>query len=298
MKRRAYTLVVMIGMVLLGVLYWFDLSYFVDDKTGFVNQFPLWGRYLLVVVLVVLSILGLRGVSPYSVGLMRVKSSLLSVLFGLAGIFGVLYGITSVVFFAKVQPQEMNSLGAAYSQSIDIWYQFLLGISYIWYGIWMLLVSHQMIKQDRPSPTKSAVLGMFAAFPFCLQTVYRAILNPNSIYRLENLVNILSALFTMLWFGMLLRALYIALVHKRVRWMYLFGLITFLFSACFQFTQIMYEISLNGFTLILFFDALNKLMLGIVTGVVSLEIASREELKPKRLIVKLKRFPKDPTSFN
>lgn len=298
MKRKSFTIGVMAFMVLIGVLYWFDLSHFINPSTGFVDQFPLWIRYLLAVVAVGLAVVGLRGISPYAIGLLRIRNNKMALLFGLAGIAGIVFGEHSFVGNLLLYVGTRNQTVVLQAQGVDVWYQMALGISYMWYGAWMLLAAKQLAEQEKPSPTRSAIGGMFAALPFCLQTVYRAIVNPNSIYRLANLINILAALFTMLWFGMLLRALYIALVHRRVLWMYFFGLVNFFLSTCLQGTQYLHEISVQGFSWSVFLQAFNVIMIGLVTGCVSLEIAGREKLKPQKIEVNLKSFPKDPFSFN
>lgn len=297
MKRKAFTLAVMAFMIFVGVIYWYDLSSFINPVTGFADRFPLWPRYLLAIVAAGLAVVGLRGVSPYAIGLLRIRNIKLALLFGLAGIAGIVYGehsaVESIILYIGVK----NNTTVAQLQGVEIYYQIILGLSYIWYGVWMILAAKQLAEQTKPSPTKSAVGGMLAALPFCLQTVYRAIVNPNSIYRLANLINILAALFTMLWFGMLLRALYIALVQRRVRWMYFFGLITFLLSTCLQGTQYIYQLVTQGFSWGVFLQAFNVIMVGLVTGGASLEIAGREELKPQKIVVRLKNYPKDPFSF-
>ncbi|MDL2324475.1 hypothetical protein LJC61_04925 [Ruminococcaceae bacterium OttesenSCG-928-A16] len=274
MKSKAFTVVVMLVMVLTGAAYWADLSLFINPATGFVQTGPLWVRYVVLAAVLVLAAFGLRGVSPHAIGVLRVKNRKLSILFVLAGVSGLVFGVFSAALAVPSLVAVTLDSEPVLALVVSVVYQLLLGLLFVWYGIWMLLAARQLQKQSRPSPTQSAGPGMLAAMPFCLQTVYRVLINPSSVYRTANIVHIFTALFSMLWFGMLLRALYIALVRQRVRWMYLFGLVTFLFATCLEFAGALHTIVAGEFALLPLLEGICTGFFGLTAGVVSISIVS------------------------
>lgn len=280
MKNKGYTVFVLLVMLLIGGAYWIDCSLFTNPETGFVEKGGLWVRYVVLAVPLLLAVLGVRRVKPYAMAVLRVKSRPMGVLFAAAGIAGFAHGVAGTAFGipdflvtlnmgADVEQAQKNALLLAAG------YLLIQGLLFVWYGIWMLLVSRQMLRQDKPSPTAGAFPGVLAALPFCLQTIYRVMINPSSVYRLSNVVHALVALFSMLWLALLLRALYIALVRQRVRWMYLFGLVTFLFSVL-EVVQTVHRLLQNGFDLAALLEAVCVGLLGLLTGSVSVIIAGMD----------------------
>lgn len=283
MKAKAYTLFVLFIMLLAGAAYWADLSLFINPATGFVQQGPLWLRYVALVAVLALAVVGLRRVGPRAIGALRLKQGKLSVLFVLAGAASLAYGIASIVFTVPAFVENVQALGLRDTQTMGNVFSLLLGGLFAWYGVWMWLAARQLRTQKSPSPTTSALPGILAVLPFCLQTVYRVLINPSSIYRIANVVHILTALFSMLWLSMLLRAFYIALVRKRARRMYLLGLVTFLFATCLDFTQTLHGLLNTGWQLLPFLEGVNGGLLGLVAAGVSVAIVGQNSAKEEEM---------------
>lgn len=272
MKRKLPTILILLVMVLVGAMYWVDLSYYTDPKTGFIVRGTVWMRFIILLLPIFMSMLGLRTVGPKAISVLRVRNKGLVVLFTLAGLMGLGYGVIMVLTsFVPLAP-----------------YSIIMGGLYVWYGIWMALAALQLLVQFAPSPTNSALLGVLAALPFCATTVYRIMVEPSSLYRIGPVVKAFSALCAMLWFGMLLRSLYIALPRKRVRWMYLFGVLTFLFATCLELPLAVFTYRNSGLATMQLLEAVTMGLFGIVAGCVSVSIAGQSEAP--QLEIKEKRF--------
>ncbi len=261
MKRKLPTILILLVMVLIGAMHWVDLSYYTDPVTGFVTQGSVWVRYLVLLLPLVMVLLGLRTVGPRALAVLRVRNPVLGALFAVAAIAGGAYGAVAVV-------SGLAALSA---------FQIVLGALCVVYAIWMVLCAIQMFTQATPAPTGSALPGVFAALPFCILSVYRVMVNPTSLYRVAPLVSALSAIFAMLWVGMLLRSLYIALPHRRVRWMYFFGAFTFLFSTCLELPSAVFSAMFRSFDLPSLLQGVLMGTLGLVAGAVSVSIAGQAE---------------------
>lgn len=272
MKRKLPTILILQVMALVGAMYWVDLSYYTDPQTGFIIRGTVWMRFSILLLPIVMSILGFRTVGPKAISVLRVRNKGLALLFALVGLAGLAYGVivilTSFVPFAP--------------------YSVIMGGLFVWYGIWMTLVALQLLVQFAPSPTNSAIWGVVAALPFCAITVYRIMIEPSSLHRIGPVVKAFSALCAMLWFGMLLRALYIALPRQRVRWMYFFGVLTFLFSTCLELPLAVHTYMNRGLPTLQLMEAATLALLGLVAGSVSVSIAGKSEAP--RLEMKETRF--------
>lgn len=259
MKRKLPTILILLVMVLVGAMYWVDLSYYTDPATGFILRGSVWARYAVVVLPLAMCVMGLRTVGPRAISVMRVKSAGLGGVMIAAAVVGVLYGIFQ--FFTG-----LNTGGI---------YGMVLGLLSAWYGVWMFLAAMQMFTQTAPSPTKSAIWGVLAGLPFAAITVYRILIRPSSLYRVAPVVRAFSALFAMLWFGLFLRALYIALPRRRVRWMYLAGVFTFLFSTCLELPLAFNTLAAGHTTGMDLFQSLVMATFGLVAGCISVAIAGQ-----------------------
>lgn len=259
MRQKMPTVFILMVMCLVGAAYWVDLCYYTDSKTGFVLQAPVWVRYLVLIVPMLMSVLGLRTVGPKAISVMRVKNAKLGGLFIVAAVVGVAFGIANTI-------SALSSLSA---------YGIALGLLMVWYGAWMLLSGVQIITQNVASPTKSALLGMLAGLPYIITAVYRILANPSSLHRIGPLVRSVSAIILLIWFGMLLRSLYIALPRRRVQGLYFFGLITFMFSTCIELPYAIYTTVYGGEQVISLLESINMAVLGLVAGCVSVSVAGR-----------------------
>lgn len=261
MKRKMPTILILMVMVLVGAMYWVDLSYYTDPVTGFVIRGSVLLRYAVVGLPLLMSLLGLRTVGPRAISVLRVKSPSLGGLFAVAAAIGMVWGIALLV---------------AGAFKLDI-YQIVLGGFSLWYGVWMCLAAIQLFTQNTPSPTKSAIWGVFAAAPFVLITVYRIMIRPSSLYRVGPLVRSFAALFAMLWFGLLLRSLYIALPRRRVRWMYFTGVFTFLFATCLELPLAINMMQLGRYSGMELLESVAMASLGLVAGCVSVAVAGQSD---------------------
>lgn len=259
MKQKLPTILILLVMVLVGAMYWVDLSYYTDPATGFILRGSVWARYAVLSVPLLMCILGLRTVGPRAISVMRVKSAGIGAAMILASLIGILYGI-----FLMMGSWQMASV-----------FHKTIGVFTIWYGIWMFMAALQMLTQHAPSPTKNAFWGAISGLPFVAITVYRILIKPSSLYRVAPLVKAFSALFAMLWIGLLLRALYIALPRRRVRWMYLGGVFTFLFSTCLELPLSVYMFALGSTSGMDLFQSIFLAAFGIVAGCVSVAIAGQ-----------------------
>ncbi|MFV0412807.1 MAG: hypothetical protein ACK5L3_05975 [Oscillospiraceae bacterium] len=262
MKRTI--LVVLLLAILLGVgaLYWVDLSAYTDHATGFTRLGSVWARYGVLLFALAACCGCIALVGPGAVGAMRHKSRALSLVFCLAGVAGGFYG--GLFFYGGLQQLSV--------------FEMVTGALYLWYGIWLLLAARQFWRQNKPSPTKSAFWGLLAAMPLCIQTIYRVLSKPASLYRMAPLIRIFSALFAMLWFGMLLRALYIAMVRRRAQWMCVCGMAAFLFGLL-EFLQLLYSALYQGTDLQSLAEAANALVAGVLAACVSVSILNQREAK-------------------
>ncbi|MGD9560002.1 MAG: hypothetical protein AB7V55_05285 [Oscillospiraceae bacterium] len=263
MRQKLPTLLILLVMALLGAVYWLDLSYYTDPVSGFVVQGPILLRYAVLAVPALMCLLGLRTVGPRAISVLRTKNPALARVFVAAAVVGVAYGITRVV----VSLQPMSTFGL------------VVGALFIWYGVWMFLVALQLFSQTAPSPTKHAIWGVLAAVPFSPITVYRILVRPSTLYRVGPLARALAALLAMLWFGLLLRALYIALPRRRVRWMYLAGMFTFLFATCLELPYAVFMMIFGEMAPIDMFESLNMAVLGLAAGGVSVAIAGKSSAR-------------------
>ena len=259
MKRKLPTILILLVMVLVGAMYWVDLAYYTDPGTGFILRGTVWERYAVALLPLAMCIMGLRTVGPRAISVMRVKSGGLGGVMVAAAVVGFLYGLFQVL-------TGFNT-GSAYGV--------VLGALSAWYGVWMFLAGMQMFTQTAPSPTKNAIWGVLAGLPFAAITVYRILIRPSSLYRIAPVVRAFSSLFAMLWFGMLLRALYIALPRRRVRWMYLVGVFTFLFSTCLELPLAFNTLAAGHTTGMDLFQSLMMATFGLVAGCVSVAIAGQ-----------------------
>lgn len=272
MNRKMPTILILMVMVIIGAIYWLDLSYYTDPVTGFIIRGTVWMRFAIVLLPIVMAFLGLRTVGPRAISVLRVRNKALAGLFTAAGMVGIAFGGIKVL--TSFSPFSLYSV--------------VLGGLFIWYGVWMLLAALQLFVQFAPSPTVSALLGVAAALPFCAITVFRILVEPSSLYRVGPVVKAFSALFAMRWFGMLLRALYVALPRKMVRWMYLLGVLTFLFATCLELPLAVHTYLTSGLPFVQLAEAVNMAMLGLVAGCVSVSIAGKSEAPV--LEMKEKRF--------
>ncbi len=274
MKRILPTVLILVVMVLVGVMYWIDLYYYTSPVTGFITRGELWYRYVVLVLPMLMCLLGLRTVGPRAISVLRVRNRFLAgVFFAGAGV-SLIYGVANVSF----------------SVSDFSMYGIIFGLLTVWYGVWMFFAAMQLMNQNTPSPTQSALFGMLAALPFAFTTVNRILINPSSIYRVGPLVRVFAGLFAMMWFGMLLRSFYIALPRRRVRWMYFIGVFTFLFATCLEVPQMMYTLLLsNTATTLQVLESVHMAVVGVVAGSISVAIAGQSDggmakLKPKDAI--------------
>lgn len=265
MKRKLPTVLILLAMVLLGAMYWVDLSYYTEITGGFVPRGEEWLRYLVLLPPLAMALLGLRTVGPRAIAVLRVRSAPLAVWFGAAALVGVGYGATRLVTGLMA--------GEAFGA--------IVGGLFVWYGIWMFLCALQLFMQNSASPTHHAIWGVLAALPLCAQTVYRVMINPSTLYRIGSVVSALSALLAMIWFSFLLRAFYVALPQNRVRWMYFLGLFTFLFCVCFELPATVHGVLFGSLRVMDLFDSLNMAMLGITAGSVSVAIAGQSDAGQK-----------------
>lgn len=261
MKRKLPTILILLVMVLIGAMNWVDISYYTDLSTGFVTFGTVWMRYLVLILPLVMALLGLRTVGPRALAVLRVKSSVLGALFAIAGVAGGLYGVVSLI----------TGIGGLSP------YRMVLGVLFVVYAVWMILCAIQLFTQNTPSPTNSAIIGVVAALPFCVLSVYRVMVNPTSLYRVAPLVLALAAIFAMLWIGMLLRSLYIALPQRRVRWMYFIGVFTFLFATCLELPTAIHTAVFRSFEVASLLESVAMAALGLVAGGVSVAIAGQGE---------------------
>ncbi len=265
MRRKLPTLLILMVMVLVGAAFWVDLSYYTDPSTDLITRGEVWWRHLVLILPVGMALLGLRTVGPRAISVMRVKNKPLGWLFAAAALVSVSWGGTHIVF--SLNPPDA--------------FQILLGIFTIWYGVWMFLTSIQLMGQSSPSPTKSAVSGVMAAVPFAMITIYRILVSPSSLYRVGPLVRAFAGLFAMLWFGLLLRALYIALPRRRVKWTYFMGVLTFLFTTCLELPLIVHALLFSDAGLLDLFESLNMAIFGLVAAGVSVAIADKSDSRPE-----------------
>lgn len=261
MKRKLPTILILLVMVLLGAMYWVDLSYYTDSTTGFITRGSIWVRYAVLVLPVFMALLGLRTVGPRAIAVLRVRNRPLAGLYVAAAVVGFAFGVMLIIYgFEPLSP-----------------YRIVLGLFFLWYGVWMFFAALQLLVQSAPSPTRGALPGIIAALPYCALVIYRVMIRPSSLYRMGPLVAALSALFAMLWMAMMLRALYIALPQNRVRAMYLLGVLTFLFSTCLELPQAIHSALFRVADPLALLESLNMGMLGLVAGCVSVAIAGQSE---------------------
>lgn len=262
MKRKMPTLLVLLVMALIGAMYWVDLNYYTDPATGFITKGSVLFRYLILVLPLLMVLLGLHTLNPRAIAVLRVRSTGLAALFTVAAAVGIAFGIMRIVYSIP---------------TVSI-YGIVLGALFIWYGVWMFLAGLQLFVQHAPSPTVSAIWGVLAALPYCVLTIYRILINPSSLYRMGMVVKAFAALFTILWFGMLLRSFYIALPQKRVRWMYLLGVFTFLFCTCLELPTAIHAMLFLNATPVATLESINMGVLGIVAAAISVAIAGQEDV--------------------
>lgn len=258
MKRKLPVMIALLVSVAAAVAYFMDLLLSTDPVTGLVENGPVWLRYALMLVPVAVCCVTTFMLGPRAISVLRTRSEALCNIFVVAGVSGALYGLA----YAVVSMLPFSVFGL------------LWAALYVWYGIWMILAAIQLSRQKTPSPTKSAFPGMMAAVPFCVLAITRVLSKPASLYRTIPLVRIVAILCAMLWLGMLLRGMYIALVRSRSRWMYLFGQLCFLFCLL-EMVQTVYTVMLGQGRLIDVMEALMMFTLGLAAEGVSLAAAGR-----------------------
>ena len=266
MKRRIPTLLILFVMMLIGVAYWIDIAYYTDLRTGFSPYGTVWMRYGVVAIPILMSLLGLFTVGPRSLAVLRVRSKPLTLLFTLAGLSGITWGVLQFISLFRL----FNA------------YTCLLSFFTVWYGLWMLSAARQFYKQANPSPTRSALWGIGATLPFVIITVYRILIKPGGLYRTAPVVQAFSSLLSLLWFGFLLRALYIALPRRRVRWVYFMGVLTFLFATCLELPLVVYAFVFGGSPTAALFESLNIALFGLAAGGISVAISGQSDAPPKQ----------------
>ncbi len=261
MKGRLSTLLIILVMILVGAMYWVDLAYYTDMQSGFVTRGSVAARGVILILPLLMCVLGLRTLGPRAISTMRMKSGGLSVLFGLASAMGMAYGATLMI----------SGLQLGYT------YRVVMGVLTIWYGAWMCLMTVQMYTQKATAPTQSAVFGILAAMPFVMQSVERIVMAPFSIHRLGEVVQAFSVIFVMLWFGVLLRSVYVALPRRRVYWMYLISLLTFLFATCLELPYTMHLLLAGQAGAMELFESVHMAVIGTVAGGLAMNIGKEEQ---------------------
>ena len=261
MKRILPTILILLVMVLLGAMHWVDLSYNTSLATGFLLQGSVWARYAVLLLPLCMALLGLRTVGPRAISVLRVRHRALAGLFSVAALAGAVCGVATVV-------------SSLLHFSV---FRLLMGVLFVWYGVWMFLVALQLFVQSAPTPTKSALPGVLAALPFCVLTIYRVMIKPASLYRIEPLIACFAALLAMLWLAMLLRALYVALPQQRVRGMYFLGVFTFLFTTCLELPTTVYNTLFRLGEPLALLESINMGLLGLCAGCVSVAIAAQSD---------------------
>ena len=259
MKRTNPAYFTLSALVCAGVVYAADLIFWTNPSTGFASEGEAWVRHAVLALLSIVCGFGRSALGPMAVATLRVRSRGLSTMFTLSALMGFLYGAVCLLYW---QGQI---------------YRAVLGAFNLWYGVWALMVGIQMREQQSPTPTKNVLGGILAAVPFCIQTAYRVLVNPSSLHRMGPFLSILSSLFAMLWMGVLLRALYIALVRVRAKWMYYFGMLVFLFSLL-ELVQTGYSLAKGPVPLPAILESLHMFMFGLVTAGVSVSLASKKKL--------------------
>lgn len=258
MRRILPTLSTLVVMLVASAAYWADLIANTDPVTGLVENGSVWLRYLLMLVPVGVCAAATTSLGPRAISVLRTRSWPLAVLFGLAGAAGVASGGVRIV--VGLQPFALSDV--------------LWGVLFVWYGVWMVLAAVQLGTQRAASPTKSAFFGLVAAVPFCILAIARVLTKPASLYRSMPLVRILAAMCLMMWLGMLLRGMYIALVRSRAKWMYFFGLLSFFF-ALLETVQTFYMASLQAVALSEWLEVAVVATLGLAALGLSLATANR-----------------------
>lgn len=276
MKRGVPSALILLTILLCAAAYWVDLLVYTSQATGFVEQGSVWVRYGIVLVPVGLAFAGLLSLGPRSIAVFRVRNPFLGVAFSVVGLAGLVFG----------------GLTLWLSSSSFSLLNVIMGVLFLWFGVWMLLTAYQMFTQKKPSPTQGAFWGMLAASPFCVLTVQRVLVKPASLYRIAPMVRIFSALFIMLWVGMLLRALYIAMIRSRVRWMYLFGMFSFLFGLL-EAVQCVYDARYATIAPLDLAQGILMALMGTGAVCVSLSIALQGDVKAPKVVDKelLERLP-------
>ncbi len=259
MKRILPIVLILLAMLLVGAMYWVDLSYNTDLTSGFTTRGEVWMRYALLAVPLLMAVLGIQTVGPRAIAVLRMRNRSVGIAFAVAALAGIAHGIVQLLSsFAPFSP-----------------FLFIQSLLFLWYGVWMVLCTVQFFRQDTVSPTTHSLFGILAALPFCGITIHRVLISPSSLYRLSSVVSALSAMFIMLWFGLLLRALYIAMPQSRVRWMYLSGAICFLLSTCLELPQSLHAFLFSGGSLLTLLESANLAMLGIGAAALSVAISDQ-----------------------
>ncbi len=265
MKRKMPTILILFVMVLIGAMYWVDLSYYTDYATGFLLAGSVWARYAVLLLPAVMAFLGMRTVGAGGISALRVKNYALAAAFGLAALSGGVYGIARLV-------------AAVTELSV---YSGIMGILCLGYAVWMGLCAVHFALQKEAAPTRSAVFGVAASLPFFMLAISRVMVRPTSLYRVAPFVASVSAIIAILWFSLFLRAAYVAMPQRLARLLYFAGVFLFLFGACLEFPGAVHRA--------LFFDAGFAALaegaamgaLGLVGGVLSVSIAGRAPDAPE-----------------
>lgn len=265
MKRKIPTILILAVLAAMVGVYWLDMTLFIDPASGFVETGSIWHRYALLVVPVGLALAGSRTLGSRAIATFRLKNPVLGALMMAAAVSGV----------------TMGGMGMYYGYNPFSTYRLILSFLYAWYGGWMFLAGVQMFTQKRASPTTNVFWGIVAAMPYCVQTAYRVLVDPSSLYRLSSQVRTFAALVTMLWMGMLLRALYIALLRTRVRDIYIMGMFVFLLNAM-EFAQTIYALPSGKVTPLDFMEAVNMGFVALIAAGVSLSLSGQTYAEPPK----------------
>ncbi len=261
MKRKLPTILIMLVMVLMGAMYWVDLSYYTSPATGFLLSGTVWMRYAVLALPLVMCLLGISTVGASGIAALRVKNLALGVCFTLAGVLGVVFGL-SLVFSAL----------SAFSV-----YSLCMGLLCTFYGVWMALCAIHFFTQATPAPTASAVFGVAAAMPFFVLAISRVMVRPTSLHRIAPLVSALSAILAILWFSLFLRSLYVAMPQRRARGLYFTGLFLFLFATCLELPGAVHQAMLASASFLDVAEAAVMGTLGLAAGCLSISIAGMSD---------------------
>lgn len=276
-KNGFVTKLLLSGMVLVGLAFLADLLLNIDFATGLLKAGPVWVRYIVLLLAVGLCFTGWKEIAPSAVGVMRVPHPTLGIIcFGcaiVAGLYAVAllvqYGNQIAVFTHSVSAQKLP-IGAF---PLGSFFGIMQGLFLCTYAVWMIRLGRQLRSRRRVCPTKSTLPGALALVPFVMDAMYGVLVHPSSLHRLVPFVQVMGALSALLWICVLLHSLYIALLRPWVKWLYLFGLTSFLLCFCFGAGRLAYLVASQDMSFALVLQVLHYCMLGMLAGGTSLAVA-------------------------